>query len=190
MLLANIFMFFFSNFPAGDCLALIPPRLAPAIARWVRFFCLLFLLGALLYFPQISSVDQLISKASPITLYYPPIWFIGIYEILLGSHDAMIWGLAGRGLLALVLAGGLCILTYAICYRRFMHKSVESESGVSPGSAGIRQAGNFILDRWFLRRPENRASYHFVAKRYSAVPGLSCILPRTLPSEWQSPGWD
>lgn len=162
--LANIFIFFSAISLQGIILALTPPRLAPAVSRWVRFFCLVLLLSSLFCLPAISSVHQLIHTASPITAYYPPIWFVGVYEILLGSHDAVLWGLAGRAVSALMLAGALSILTYAICYRRFIRRSIESGGGVFRNDGAIRRAGNFILDNWFLRKSIGRASYHFVAQ--------------------------
>jgi hypothetical protein len=164
ILLGNIFIFLSAISLQGILLMLIPPRLSPMISRFVRFFCLLLLLCALFSFSAISSVDQLIHNASPIIPYYPPIWFVGIYEVLLGSHDPAMWSLAARAMIALALAGVLSILTYAMCYRRFMRKSVESGSGVSHNFAGIRTAGNFVLDRWFIKSPGNRASFHFVGQ--------------------------
>jgi hypothetical protein len=47
---------------------------------------------------------------------------------------------------------------------------IESGSGVSLNSAKIRTAGNFVLDRWFLEKPENRASFHFVGQTISRSP--------------------
>jgi hypothetical protein len=164
MLLANIFIFFSAISVQGTILVLMPPRLAPAISRWVRFLCLVLLFGALFCLPGISSVDQLIRTSSPMTAYFPPVWFLGVYEILLGSHDAVVWGLAGRAVWALMLAGALSIVTYAICYRRFLRRSIESGGGILHQDGAVRRTGNFILDQWFLRKPIDRASYHFVAQ--------------------------
>jgi hypothetical protein len=164
MLLANIFIFFSAISLQGIILALAPPRLAPAVSRWVRFLCLVLLFGTLFCLAGISSVDQHIHRANPIALCFPPIWFVAVYEILLGSHDAMMWSLAGRALSALVLAASLAILAYTISYRRFMRRSIESNGGVLHRDATIRRVGNFILNRWFLQKSIHRASYHFAAQ--------------------------
>jgi len=76
----------------------------------------------------------------------------------------VLWGLSGRAFSALAVSGALSILTYAICYRRFMRRSIESGSGILRKDGIIRRAGNFILDNWFLRKSLNRAAYHFVAQ--------------------------
>jgi hypothetical protein len=164
MLLANIWIFFSAISLQGIILALMPPRLAPGISRWVRFFCLVLLFGALFCLPGISSIDQLVCTPNPMMDYFPPVWFLGIYEVLLGSHDTVLWNLAGRAVWALLLAGAVSILTYAICYRRFLRRSIESGGSILRQDAAIRKAGNFVLDTWFLRRSIHRASYHFVAQ--------------------------
>ena len=160
MLLANIFIFLSAISLQGIILALAPPRLAPAVSRWVRFFCLVLLLSSLFCLPRISSVDQLIHSAHPIVAYIPPVWFLGVYEVVLGSHDAAMWGLAGSAVSALMLAGVLSILTYALCYRRFLRRTIESGGGVLRQNAAVRRAGNFVLNEWFLRKSIPRASYH------------------------------
>ncbi len=164
ILLANLFIFLSAISLQGILLMIVPKRLAPAASRCVRFFCLLLLLCALFSFFQISRVDQLIYSAMPITAWYPPIWFVGIYETLLGSHDPVLGDLSGRAILALVLSAALSILSYAVCYRRFLRRSIESGRGVSRSSAAIRSAGNFVLDRWLLRQSDARASFHFVGQ--------------------------
>jgi hypothetical protein len=164
MLLGNIFVFLSAISLQGFLLTFLPPQLAPVVSRIVRFLCLLLLFGALLTFPQILSVDQLIQQENPITIYYPPIWFIGMYEVLLGSRDPIIWGLAGKAFAALGMAGALSLLTYALCYLKFMKKSIESGGVVFHTAGRVRGAVNLALDRWFLREPEKRACYHFVGQ--------------------------
>ena len=161
MLLGNIFIFLSAISLQGILMTL---RLAPWISRWMRFFCLLLFLSALLSFPQISSVDQLIHSANPISAFYPPIWFVGVYDVLLGTKDPMLRAMAGRALTGLAFACALSILSYAVCYRRFLHKTIEFCGGRLQKAGGIRRLGNCILDRWVVRSSESRASYHFVAQ--------------------------
>jgi hypothetical protein len=161
MLLGNVFIFLLAISFQGILMVL---RLTPAISRWMRFFCLLLFLSALLLFTQISSVDQLIKSANPITVFYPPIWFVGVYDVLLGTKDPMLWALAGRAFMGLAFGGVLAILSYAACYRRFLNKTIESGGERMQKTAGIRSLGNRMLDRWIIRSSESRASYHFVAQ--------------------------
>ncbi len=84
--------------------------------------------------------------------------------MLLGSRDPVMLHLAGRAVIALVLTGTLCILAYASCYRRFMRSSVELGADDSRRTTSLRTAGNFLLDRCFMRKSEDRASFHFVGQ--------------------------
>jgi hypothetical protein len=161
MLLGNIFIFLSAISLQGALMAL---RVKPAISRWVRFFCLLLFLFALLSFTQIASVDRLIHTANSFIVFYPPIWFVGVYDVLLGTKDPMLWALAERAFAGLGFACFLSILSYAVCYRRFLNKTIESSSGHLQKTAGIRSLGNWMLDRWIIRNSESRASYHFVAQ--------------------------
>ncbi len=163
VLLGNIFIFL-SVITLQGLLLLNPAAFAPALSRFIRFLCLLLLLCVLFSFAEITAVDQLISDGNPMVIYFPPIWFVGIYEVLLGSHDPAMWNLAVRAMVALALAGVLSVLSYALCYGRFMRKSIESGSNASYSAAGIRAAGNRMLDRRLIDKPESRACFHFVGQ--------------------------
>ena len=84
--------------------------------------------------------------------------------MLLGSRDPAMLNLAGRAIAALAVTGSLCILSYAVCYRRFMRSSIEFGSGDSVKTAHFRTAGNFLLDRFIVRKPEDRAGLHFLGQ--------------------------
>jgi hypothetical protein len=164
MLAANIFIFFSAISVQGLLLNLMPGRIAQSVSRWVRFLCLLLFLGAFLSFPQIVHVDQIIHDGNRMLAYYPPLWFVGLYETMLGSREAIMLRLAGRAIGAMAIAGALAAISYALCYRRFMRRSIESSGTVLHRSAGIRRIVNAMLNRWVLRKPESRASYHFVGQ--------------------------
>ena len=72
--------------------------------------------------------------------------------------------LAGRAAIALALAAALGTLAYALCYQRFVRSSLETETGSSQKKIGLRAVGNFLLDRCFIGKPEDRATFHFVGQ--------------------------
>jgi hypothetical protein len=45
-----------------------------------------------------------------------------------------------------------------------MRSSIEHGTGNFRRAAYLRTAGNFLLDRCFLRKPEDRATFHFVGQ--------------------------
>jgi len=164
VLLGNALIFLAAIAIQGILLMLLPCNIALSISRRIRFFCLMLLLCGLFSFTGIRSIDQSIAGIGPIAPLYPPIWFVGIYEVLLGSHDPVMLKLAARAITALALTGALCLLAYASCYRRFMRGSIEFGAGDSSRAASFKNAGNFLLDRCFIRKPEDRATFHFVGQ--------------------------
>jgi hypothetical protein len=165
MLLASTFIFLFAISLQGILLVLFPGRIARLLSPYARFVFFLLLLSGLFSFPGISSsVSQLINEGSPIVRFYPPIWFLGIYELLIGFDAPVWWSLALRAIAALALTGILALLTYAVCYRRFMRKSIEFGTSASLNPSVFRLRLNSFLDRWLLRKCEDRALFHFVSQ--------------------------
>jgi hypothetical protein len=165
MLLSSIFIFLFAISLQGILLMLFPRKIALLLSPYVRFIFFLLLLSGLFSFPGISSsVNQLIHEGSPIVKFYPPIWFLGIYELLIGFDAPIWWGLALRAIAALTLVGVLTLLTYAVCYGRFMRKSVESDTSASLSPAVFRSRLNSFMDRSVLRKSEDTALFHFVSQ--------------------------
>jgi hypothetical protein len=164
VLLINVFIFFSAISLRGIILTIFPGRAAKSISRWIRFFCLLALLCALFAFPGVPPVNELIHSSNPLNILYPPLWFLGIYELLLGSRDPAILHLAGRAITAVAAGGVLSALTYAACFRKFMSNSIESAGSESTAPVAIKSAGNSALHQWFIRKPEDRASFHFVGQ--------------------------
>jgi hypothetical protein len=164
VLLINAFIYFSAISLRGIILTLFPRRIAKSISRWIRFFCLLLLLCALFSFPGVPPANELIHSSSPLNVFYPPLWFLGIYELLLGSRDPAIWNLASRAFAAVGITGALSALTYAACFRKFMSNSIESTGSESTAPAAFKSIGNFALHHWFIRKPQDRASFHFVGQ--------------------------
>ena len=164
VLLGSALIFLSAIAVQGILLMLFPSPIALSLSRRIRFFCLMLLFCALIFFPGIRSIHQSMPGIGPIAPFWPPVWFVGVYEVLLGSRDPVMLHLAGRAVIALALTGTLCILAYASCYRKFMRSSIELGAGDSRRAASLRNTGNFLLDRCFMRKSEDRASFHFVGQ--------------------------
>ena len=164
VLLGNVFVFLSAISLQGALLTILPRGAAQAVSRWVRFSLLLLLLCALFSFPAVQEVDRLLHNGDRFWALCPPMWFLGIYEVLLGSRDPVLLHLAGRAISALAFTGVLSLLTYAACYRRFMQGSLEQSTSASQTWAALRTAWNSLLDRCVLRNPRERASFHFAAQ--------------------------
>ncbi len=74
---------------------------------------------------------------SPLLYALPPMWFLGLYRTLLGTHNAIFVSLARMSVAAFALAAVLAVGTYLACYRRFSQRAFESAEGEAPSRWGI-----------------------------------------------------
>ena len=65
-------------------------------------------------------------RAQPWILALPPMWFLGLYEWILGSTQPLVSQLARRAVLAFTLPLAVVIVTYPLAYRRLMVSMVEA----------------------------------------------------------------
>ena len=127
---------------------------------------IMILLTVLLLFPTISrSLETLLTSGSPAIRYFPPFWFLGIYERLLAGPSALpVFGeLAHIGCYALLLMLACTLLTYPLAYRRRVRQLVE---GASAAATPNRSAApiHHLLHATVLLHPPQRAIFHFISQ--------------------------
>src|SRR5437762_2094155 len=61
--------------------------------------------------------------------WLPPVWFLGLYQNMLGDPDPAMKALANRALAALAAVVALALLTYLVSYRRHRELLVEGAAG-------------------------------------------------------------
>lgn len=147
--------------------------------RWSRKFSLAvqgmlvtaFLL-LLLLFPVVSGVvPAMLGSAHGYALWFPPFWFIGIYQrVLEGSSANPFYStLANRGALALLGVGALTVLAYPVAYLRRVRALVEGSQSKSKINR-IAMPWNGLLHATLLRPPAARAIFHFISQTLQRVP--------------------
>ncbi|HKW00761.1 MAG TPA: hypothetical protein VJN96_13120 [Vicinamibacterales bacterium] len=87
----------------------------------------------------------------------PPIWFLGVYETVLGTPEPRLRELARTGWLSVAAVIGLVLITYPLAYRRMSIAAVES---VDAG-AGRRALFSRHLPALIARDPTTRAAMQF-----------------------------
>jgi hypothetical protein len=127
---------------------------------------LMLLLAVLLVFPMLSySLQPLLTSNVAAVYYFPPFWFLGIYErILAGPSSPHIFHTLARiGCSAVLLMIACTLLTYPLAYRRRVRQLIEGASFIHKTS---RTAGTIprLLHASILRLPAQRAIFHFVSQ--------------------------
>jgi hypothetical protein len=118
----------------------------------------------LLLFPVISGVTPaLLESGNHASRWFPPFWFLGIYQHMLGgatatAHFEM---LAAMGWLALVIALTIAVAAYPVAYLRRVKYLVE---GAVPRRKRNKVIGplNAALHNALVRKPIGRAVFHFI----------------------------
>jgi hypothetical protein len=165
--LAVFFTFVFLQFLL---MALLPHGLYRRVSLAVRFLLIAALVFVLLSFIASPSVlgrsfhdlADLRENGDLFMFRFPPLWFVGLYEVLLGTRDAVFLAearTAGLALLASLLAFAAAS---GLSYHRHLRKTLEVQKS-GPAFFRVREGWRKVLGATVLRTPEERTVYGFFA---------------------------
>jgi hypothetical protein len=117
--------------------------------------------GELIPLAKLSALARDVGPPNyrPWILNTPPLWFLGLYEWLLGGPGPLLAGFARTALVALASAVGVTIAAYSIAYRRVLVTMVEEAAGF--GRVGRSARAIAWLSAIIARRPRQRAIAQF-----------------------------
>jgi hypothetical protein len=148
----------------GAMVAVIGERAFRVIAPFLQGISMMLLMTILLLFPLSSQFLEVLVNSS-FAGYFPPFWFLGIYEHMLAGPAtlAVFRDLSKTGCLATALVFATAIVTYPLAYRRRMRHLVEG-SGLSSNTrtSALIQV-NRLLHATLLRHRVQRGIYHFIS---------------------------
>jgi hypothetical protein len=166
-------------FGAGSVIALQSVLLAVLGERFFRRISLVLqgaavtvLVMLLLLFPVLSGVTpKLLQSHNGAVLWFPPYWFLGMYQTLLdGSSSLPIFReLSGIGFAALLSTAAIGVVAYPVAYLRRVKDLLV---GAPPRARRNRLVTplNRLLHLGALRRPIGRAVFHFINQTLFRVP--------------------
>jgi len=176
----------------GVTLTVLGPRLfrRASTVLQVLVVCALAVFLAMLPVIGSSAVHTITGgpRAQPWLLSLPPMWFLGLYEWILGTSDPLLRLLAQRAVTAAAVCAGLVLVTYPLAYRRLMVSMVEAGRQQRGVAARAWQA---ILVGTAGRHPAPRAAAEFLSATIARVERHRFILAITigLALAWCLPGW-
>ena len=153
----------------GLITTVVGERFSRAISPFLQGIAMMVFLTILLLFPLSSRFLEVLVNLH-VARYFPPFWFLGIYETLLaGSLSLPVFsGLAKTGCLATAIVFALTIVSYPLAYRRRMRYLVEGSEVFDTRNIAIVPIHR-LLHATLLRNAVQRGIYHFI----------SCSLLRT-----------
>ena len=126
---------------------------------------LLIFAGAINLLPEMSSLKLLRDPARIAVLEaLPPLWFLRLYEVLQDAAQPVFPPLAKRAVWALAVSAAGALLIYAACYRRHVRRSLEAAESAPAHPSHLARWSSVLVDRWLVRRPAERACFHFILK--------------------------
>ncbi len=162
ILAGNAFVFLFFVAIQGLLMNVLSYRLFQRASTYIQLLSVFVLLLMLLLFLDTSSL--LHSPANRHLLYYfPPMWFLGLYETMLGEPDPLpgCSAIAVEALVAVVVAAALA---YLLSYKRHVKRSLESEEIFDVVPTWISTGLSRLANRVLVRNPLEQASFYFTGK--------------------------
>ena len=160
IMLGSAFIFLFVALLQGLLLAFLPPGLGKRIAVFAQMLLLFVFLSPFVWFPMLfRSLPAFKAAGSNFFRFYPPLWFTGIYNRIIGVRDPVLDPAGRIGLAASVLG-----LLFYLLVSSFGLKKFLSDPGAKPvAKRGFSRflAGKRIFARLFLRHPLQAAIFSF-----------------------------
>lgn len=162
--LAGLFVFALAIAVQGSSLALVGPRAFGRMSGWLQLALVGAIVLELIALPVISgsTVQALAWNGDgprPWLLSTPPLWFLGLYETILGTGDPLLIELSRTGLTALAAAAAVAVVSFPLAYRRVMSDAVERPGGI--GRVGRSTALSYWLAHVAGRDGTVRAAAQF-----------------------------
>ena len=156
----------------GILLVALRERLFRKVSPFFQTISITALLTILLLFPVVSRfIEPLVSSGQRAAAYFPPFWFLGLYEWLLHGRDTLpvFIGLARSSLLATGSMIALAVITYPIAYRSRMRSVVEGSSPRSTRS-WLATPTQKLMHATVIRVPQRRGIFHFIGQTLTRTP--------------------
>jgi hypothetical protein len=148
----------------GILLNVLSVRWFRKVSVYVQCTVVFALLSAFFVFPNVGVKIAELKANHPAALYaFPPMWFLGMNEWMLGTNDAVMLSLAKWAGIALAISIVLAGLTYSVAYRRHVRRTLES---VEDGDGTRTRIDEWIgrLADFIVRDPKERATLAFIGK--------------------------
>jgi hypothetical protein len=168
---ASFFVFFIFGFFMGVLISIFGHKIFNQISAFLRPVLIVFFVFMLVFFIAesvgkfllFSDFPQLKEGNSLFLYLFPPMWFTGLYEVLIGNRDSLFLALSVFAVFAFILPPLAFYLTGALGYGRYMTKMQEARKKTMH-LAKLKKSFLNLFNRIFLRNPVQRAVFYFFGK--------------------------
>ncbi len=159
-------------------LAALGDRWFRRVSLWIQGFAAVALLSSLFLYPVVYGVLRgLILSGHERALWFPPFWFLGIYQRILGGtgEPPIFATLAQLGLLA---TGTTVMLTVSLYPLAWWRRTANLLTGGAKRERPRRASAPFhhAIHATLVRVPGGRAIWHFIGQNLLRVPRYRMVL--------------
>jgi hypothetical protein len=163
----SIFAVLFFLALQGILINLLPASVFRRVSPALQMVAIALLITLVLVLPLVAvSLRPLVIIDSTWLDYFPPVWFLGIYELLAPSNTPIpkltMW--AGRAMAMTALTALFVVISYGFGYRRHSRRVLESVDAADRSPRFWNQAGNRALHFVLGTNAFQRAAFDFLGK--------------------------
>jgi hypothetical protein len=161
---AGVFIAAFFLALQGVLIIVLGQRLSRMMSPFLQGLSMMMLLTVLVLTPMVMMFLQpLLGSDNMVARYFPPSWFLGIYEWLLAGSSTlpMFTALARMGVFATLLVMLVVVVTYPLAYRLRTRQLIEG-STAQGGRSWLSRPIGALIHAVVVRVPRRRAVYHFI----------------------------
>jgi hypothetical protein len=139
------------------------------ISPYIQIVLICVLLGLLFSMPPLLfSLQGMLRRGDPALFWIPPVWFLGLFQVIAGSSTVIYLQLASFAIKAFGLSCFAFLLAYVVDYSLYTRRTFQNPGTVS-GPGRIRRA-LARLELALIPHPVERAIYSFVLRTLSRSP--------------------
>ncbi|MGO4880894.1 MAG: hypothetical protein ACLP59_08745 [Bryobacteraceae bacterium] len=167
ILAANTFVFFLCVAVQGILMNVLGYRAFRRISPYVQFGLVALLILMFLLSARIVSELHPFAANSAAVRFFPPLWFLGLYQTQLGWTNPVFRNLAASARTAVLWTMCGALITYLLSYKRHFKRSLESEDEFSTVPSALEKFATRALDRLVVRDRLEQAAFYFIWKTLS-----------------------
>lgn len=145
----------------GVCLTLLSSHAFERVSVATQAVLITLFVAAIPSVFDMPNWHRMIQAEPHWLIYFPPAWFLGLYERLLGSHDAFFLRLAHVATLSLWTTLAIASVSYLISYRRHAIRILEQARKASTKPPG---AGGSSLSDTLISSSRELAVFSFISR--------------------------
>lgn len=160
---AGLFAFFTISALQGGLINILTPRMYGRLSVLIQALLATAFLAAVPYVLDIPNWYAIIAARPRWMPLFPPAWFLGLYETLLGSRDSYFVQLQKTAFVGTAAAVFLALATYFLCYRRHANRVMEQALPKARGTSLMERSAAALL-RIFVKPSAQWGTFVFAVQ--------------------------